>query len=134
LYLHQLGQYLRHFRGRPATPVTVMAPGPADADGMWAELRRGLGLAGTPAEGDQVRLTPEGLDPVEGVVDYLSPDTLGVRGEHGLYRFSRGGDGSVFAGHHLYAGGLDPEEADAAWQRWLGRLFDDGGNKEETSP
>jgi uncharacterized protein YndB with AHSA1/START domain len=134
MYLHQLGQYLRHFRGRPATPVTVMAPGPADADGMWAELRRGLGLAGAPAEGDRVRLTPEGLDPVEGVVDYLSPDTLGVRGEHGLYRFSRGGDGSVFAGHHLYAGGLDPEEADAAWQRWLGRLFDDGGNKEETSP
>jgi uncharacterized protein YndB with AHSA1/START domain len=134
MYLHQLGQYLRHFRGRPATPVTVMAPGPADADAMWAELRRGLGLIGAPAEGERVRLTPEGLDPVEGVVDYRSPDTLGVRGEHGLYRFSRGGDGSVFVGHHLYAEGLDPDEADAAWQRWLGRLFDHGQNEEATSP
>jgi hypothetical protein len=45
MFLHQLGQYLRFFPGRAATPITVMGPGPGDAGKMWAELRRGLGLA-----------------------------------------------------------------------------------------
>ncbi len=123
MYLHQLGQYLRFFSGRPATPVSVMGPGPADADRMWAELRRGLGLAGVPAEGDRVRLTPDGLAPIEGVVDYVSPAFLGVRSDDGLYRFARGFDGSVAMGHHLFAHDLDPDEAERAWQAWLGRVF-----------
>jgi uncharacterized protein YndB with AHSA1/START domain len=125
MFLHQLGQYLRFFPGRPATPVTLFGPGPEDADRMWAGLRRGLGLAGQPAEGDRVRLTPEGLDPIEGVVDYLSPVALGVRTDDGLYRFVRGHDGSVAVGHHLYADGVDPAKAEAPWQTWLGRLFDE---------
>jgi uncharacterized protein YndB with AHSA1/START domain len=125
MFLHQLGQYLRFFSGRPVTPVTIMGPGPADADRMWTELRRGLGLAGQPAEGDRVRLTPEGLDPIEGVVDYLSPVALGVRSDDGLYRFVRGFDGSVAVGHHLYADGIDPKQAEDTWQAWLGRLFDE---------
>jgi uncharacterized protein YndB with AHSA1/START domain len=124
MYLHQLGQYLRFFPGRTATPITVMGPGPGDAGKMWAELRRGLGLAGPPAEGDRVRLTPDGLAPVDGVVDYLSPVVLGVRSDHGLYRFVRGFDGTVAAGHHLYAGDVDPEETERAWQAWLVGLFE----------
>jgi uncharacterized protein YndB with AHSA1/START domain len=124
MYLHQLGQYLRFFRGRAATPVTVMAPGPADAEAMWTGLRRGLGLAGPPAEGDRVRLTPDGLAPVDGVVDYLSPDILGVRSGDGLYRFVRGFDGSVFAGHHRFAGDPDPRGTEQAWQAWLAGLFE----------
>jgi uncharacterized protein YndB with AHSA1/START domain len=125
MYLHQLGQYLRYFRGRPATPVTAMGPGPDDAERAWARLRSGLGLTGKPAEGDRVRLTPEGLDPVEGVVDYLSPEFLGVRADDGLYRFFRGFDGLIFLGHHLFAD-VDPGQAEANWQRWLDRLFDAG--------
>jgi uncharacterized protein YndB with AHSA1/START domain len=126
MYLHQLGQYLRYFRGRPATPVTAMGPGPEDADRMWTELRRGLGLAGAPAEGDRVQLTPEGLDPVEGVVDHSSPMTLGVRTGDGLYRFGRGHEGTVFLGHHLYTEDADSRKAEGAWQDWLNRLFDAG--------
>jgi uncharacterized protein YndB with AHSA1/START domain len=126
MYLHQLAQYLRHFRGRPATPVTLMGPGPGDADQLWPRLWRGLGLAGKPAEGDRVRLTPEGLDPVEGVVDYLSPDILGVRADDGLYRFICGFEGSVGVGHHLYGDDVDPGQAEATWRAWLGRLVDAG--------
>ena len=73
-----------------------------------------------------MRLTPEGLDPIEGVVDYVSPDAFGVRTEDGLYRFIRGYDGMVAVGHHLYADGADADEAERAWQAWLGRLFHAG--------
>ena len=123
MYLHQLGQYLRFFRGRPATPVTAMGPGAADAEQTWATLRRGLGLRGAPAEGDRVRLTPVGLTPIEGVVDYLDPSILGVRSHDGLYRFIRGFDGSVAVVHHLFSGDVDAEQTERAWQAWLSRTF-----------
>jgi hypothetical protein len=74
--------------------------------------------------GDKVRLTPEGLAPIEGVVDYVSPEVLGVRTEDGLYRFIRGDEGSVAVGHHLFGGDVDQEEAERAWQAWLSRLFE----------
>ena len=134
MYLHQLGQYLRYFRGRPVTPVTIFGPGPGDPDRLWPELRRGLGLAGEPAEGDPVRLTPGGIDPIEGVVDYLSPDVLGVRSEDGLYRFVGGFNGSVGVGHHLFAADVDDKEAEGVWQAWLDRLFPEGEDEEAASP
>jgi uncharacterized protein YndB with AHSA1/START domain len=122
MYLHQLGQYLRHFRGRTATPVTALLPGAGDPDRIWSAFTRGLGLDGLPAEGERVRLTPEGLAPIEGVVDYRARDFLGVRGEDGLYRFIRGYDGTAAVGHHLYAD-VDEQEAERAWQAWLTRVF-----------
>jgi hypothetical protein len=68
-------------------------------------------------------LSPEGLEPIEGVVDYVSPSFLGVRSNDALYRFIYGFDGSVLVGHHLFADGVDAEAARLAWQRWLERLF-----------
>jgi uncharacterized protein YndB with AHSA1/START domain len=123
MFFHLLGQYLAWFQGRPATPITVMTPAAADPAEFWARLRGGLGLGGEVAESDKVRLTPEGLAPIEGVVDYLSPEALGVRTEDGLYRFVRGHDGSVAVGHHLYGDDVDGDEAERAWQAWLERLF-----------
>jgi uncharacterized protein YndB with AHSA1/START domain len=123
MYLHQLAQYLGHFRGRPVVPVTLMQPGGGDADHVWSVFSRGLGLDRPATEGDKVRLTPEGLTPVEGVVDYVSAEALGVRGDDGLYRFIRGFDGSVAVGHHLYRDDVDQREAERAWQAWLSRLF-----------
>ena len=124
MYLHQLAQYLGRFRGRPVAPVTVMVPGGGDADHVRSVFSSGLGLDRPPSEGDEVRLTPAGLTPVEGVVDYLSPEVLGVRGDDGLYRFIRGHDGSVAVGHHLYGDDVDQQEAERAWQAWLSRLFE----------
>ena len=123
MYLHQLAQYLGHFRGRSVAPVMAMAPGAGDAGHVWSVLSAGLGLDRPATEGDKVRLTPEGLAPIEGVVDYVSPEVLGVRTEDGLYRFIRGYEGSVAVGHHLFAGDVDQEEAERAWQAWLSRLF-----------
>src|SRR5690625_7098464 len=57
--------------------------------------------------GDTVRLTPEGLPTIDGVIDYVQPgeDFLAVRADDGLYRFhslERMGRPLAF-GHYLYA-------------------------------
>jgi hypothetical protein len=94
-----------------------------DREHAWEVYRGGLGLAGKVAEGDRVRLTPEGFKPIEGVVDYLSPSFLGVRTDDGLYRFIYGFDGTVVVGHHIFTDGLDQEKTEQAWASWLNGLF-----------
>jgi uncharacterized protein YndB with AHSA1/START domain len=123
MYLHLLSQYLTWFRGQAVTPVTVMAPGAADPAEFWPRLHDGLGLGAEVAENDKVRLTPEGLGPIDGVVDYVSAQALGVRSADGLYRFVRGHTGMAAVGHHLYGDDVDGDEAERAWQAWLERLF-----------
>jgi len=123
MYLHKLAQYLKWFRGRTATPVDVYGPQVADREQAWAVLRRGLGLTGAVAEGDRVRLTPDGLAPIEGVVDFVSPETLGVRTGDGLYRFIHGLGGTVVLGHHIFSDDVDQKETEEAWQSWLSQLF-----------
>jgi uncharacterized protein YndB with AHSA1/START domain len=122
MYIHKLAQYLRYFRGRTATPVDVYGPSVPDRERAWARFRSGLGLAGAVAEGDQVRLTPEGLPPMDGVVDWVSPETLGVRTSDGLYRFIYGLGGTVVLGHHIFAD-ADQQATERAWQAWVDRTF-----------
>ena len=88
-------------------------------------LSEGLGLTGPVAQGDPVRLTQEGLPPIEGVIDYAVPgfrELLGVRGSDGLYRFQGEGD-QIVVGHHIFADEVNGEEAGKAWQNWLTRMF-----------
>ncbi len=121
MYLHTLAQCLTYFPGRTATPVWALQPEVGDRERAWTVLKGGLGLAGTIAEGDQVRLTPDGLPPIEGVVDYVSPDFVGVRTTEGLYRFVYG-RGAVVVEHHVFAD-VGQQETEQAWQSWLTRLF-----------
>jgi uncharacterized protein YndB with AHSA1/START domain len=123
MYLHKLAQYLTYFRGRTTTSIDVYGPQVADREHAWTEIRGGLGLTGKVGEGDQVRLTPEGLAPIDGVVDYVSPSFLGVRSSDGLYRFIHGFEGTVVLGHHIFTEGLDQEETEGAWRSWLTRTF-----------
>jgi uncharacterized protein YndB with AHSA1/START domain len=122
MYIHKLAQYLTYFRGRTATPVDVYGPQIPDRETTWAKLRSGLGLPEAVSEGDRVRLAPEGLPPMEGVVDWLSKETLGVRTNDGLYRFISGLDGTVVLGHHIFAD-VDEQATQSAWQGWLDRTF-----------
>jgi uncharacterized protein YndB with AHSA1/START domain len=122
MYLRTLAQYLTHFPGRTATPISAMGPQQADEDRVWEGLKRGLGLTGTVGEGDQARFSLDGSTQVQGVVDSVQyPSFLGVRTGDALYRFV-GRGGSVAVGHHLFAE-VDPKEAEQAWQAWLTRLF-----------
>jgi uncharacterized protein YndB with AHSA1/START domain len=120
-YLQKLAEYLKYFRGRRAIPVSAYGP-QVNAERAWSVFRGALGLTGDVAEGDPVSATIEGLPPIDGVVDYVSPDFLGVRSDDGMYRFIHGLGGTVVLGHHIFAD-LDQKETEQAWQSWLDRAF-----------
>ncbi|GII81442.1 hypothetical protein Sru01_64240 [Sphaerisporangium rufum] len=125
LYLHTLEQYLTHFTGRRAAVIFGARPAEEGGVPVWPVLERGLGITGPLSPGDRVRLTPEGLDPIDGVVDYARPDFLGVRTEDALYRFIRGMHDTLVIGHHVFdhAGRADPAELEQAWNDWLAKIF-----------
>ncbi|WP_405147368.1 SRPBCC domain-containing protein [Sphaerisporangium sp. NBC_01403] len=122
MYLHTLDQYLTHFPGKFALVVFGARPGEGAGEPVWRLLERGLGIEREVVQGDRVRLTPEGFEPIEGVADYVAPGFLGVRTGDGLYRFICLQD-TVVIGHHLFADEADPKEAEQAWEDWLGKLF-----------
>jgi uncharacterized protein YndB with AHSA1/START domain len=123
MYFDKLAKYLTYFRGRIATPVNVFGGPVKDREHAWDVFRVGLGLSGAPAMEEGVRLTPQGLPAMEGVVDYLSPSFLGVRTDDGLYRFMHTFDTSVGLGHHIFVEGLDQAQTEEAWRSWLTKLF-----------
>jgi uncharacterized protein YndB with AHSA1/START domain len=125
MYLHTLAEYLLHFPGRPAAYVEAEAPQSSADAGAWAVLLRALGLSGSVAEGDHVELIAAGPQPVNGVVDYVTPNFLGVRTSDALYRFhGRAPIGmSIAVSTHVYRDDIDAEEATTRWQDWLGRVF-----------
>ncbi len=126
LYLHTLGQYLTYFPGCAATYVEAQAPPAAATSEAWTVLQQGLGLTGPVELGEPVRLTPEGLSSIEGVVDYVQPgeDFLAVRASDALYRFhslARMGM-PIAVGHYIYTD-IDRASAEHAWKSWLDRLL-----------
>lgn len=66
-------------------------------------------------------MTPAGLSPQTGVVDYLTDAFLGVRTAAGRYRFHGvHGLGMVLAvGHHLYRDDVDRAAVERDWTSWL---------------
>src|SRR5207249_1393370 len=67
MYLHKLVEYLTYFSGRFAIGVDAQGPTVPDRERAMSVFRRGLGLSDEAGDGDQVRLTPEGLEPIDGV-------------------------------------------------------------------
>lgn len=123
-YNHSLGEYVRHFAGRDAVYVSAEAE-EASAKGGFSAMRKAMGVPEEVAVGDQVRLTPAGLEPIEGVVDYATPAFLGVRSADALYRFY-GRDvwgWPVGVAHHLFADGADRLVSEQDWSRWLDGVF-----------
>ncbi len=118
MFFRTLVEYLRHFAGRTATPVTAPGPMVSDWDAAWAALRREIGGS---AEGDRVRFAPEGLPAVDGVVYFTNSQTLGIRTPDALYRFVQGLHGPMLAMHHLFSD-VDPDTTGQAWSAWLGRV------------
>jgi uncharacterized protein YndB with AHSA1/START domain len=110
LYLFTLGEYLRHFPGRPAVYAEAEAPSTPDA---WNRI---LSALGDPAEGDTVRCPV-----VSGVVDKRTDHYLGIRTANALIRFhERSPIGMpVAVGHHEYTTDADPRALTASWTTWL---------------
>jgi hypothetical protein len=120
-YYHSLGEYVRHFPGRRAVYVSVDAPPASSAPGGFAAVRRALGVPDDVTVGDAVRLTPAGIDPIDGIVDYVTEAFLGVRSADALHRvYGRDVWGwPVGVAHHLFAPGVVPSAAERAWGAWL---------------
>ncbi|PRY35716.1 SRPBCC family protein [Umezawaea tangerina] len=121
MFLHNLVEYFRHFAGLPVANVVAFAFTTRPGGAVWEDLVARLGAH--PALGERVRLTPDGLEPIEGVVDLRDDALLGIRTEHGFYRFV------VDDGHHMvttsqyfYGVPVDRAARTAAWQSWLEQL------------
>jgi hypothetical protein len=124
-YLHSLGEYLRHFAGRPVQYVAVAGPAASGRPGSIEALKTALGIGQDSKVGDEVSLEISELERTEAVLDYLSPQFVGLRGDAELYRFygREAFGGTVDAAHHLFDSKADAARQTAAWQAWLDGVF-----------
>ncbi|GAA2212148.1 SRPBCC domain-containing protein [Nonomuraea monospora] len=113
MYFATLVEYLGHFAGRVATPVTEFGPPVSDWAAAWERLYAAAG--GVPGVGDRVE-----IGGVEGVVYYRNSQTLGIRSGEAMYRFMQGFGGMMIASHLLFEGG---EEQGPRWRAWLQELY-----------
>jgi uncharacterized protein YndB with AHSA1/START domain len=112
LFFATLVDYLTHFAGRTATPVTAFGPPVTDWPAAWRTLTDALGLDPAPRPGDT---TADG-----GTVYFTNPHTLGVRTADGYHRYLRGLHGAMVIGHELFTpAGTDP----ARWSDFLITLY-----------
>src|SRR6202035_650125 len=114
-YLHTLGQYLEHFKGRTVTYVGqpsdgINGPAAAGTPDAMDTLRAALGVSAGAGVGDPVHASLGEAGTLNGVIDYSTPEFLGVRSADGLYRFfGRNHYGSVAGmSAHLFVEGVDP--------------------------
>jgi len=112
MFRRTLVEYLRHFAGRTARPVTAFGPAVADWPALWAALHRRLGLDRAPRPGDAVD-----VDGLAGVVYYANAQTIGIRTPDALYRFFRGFAGALVAMHAVFA---DDDRDETTWSAWMG--------------
>jgi uncharacterized protein YndB with AHSA1/START domain len=119
-YVAKLVEYVEHFRGRQAVPISLWGP-QVSRERAWAEFRKALGLAGDPAVGQPAQFRAEGLPDLDGEIDYLSPDFIGLRTTDGMYRFIHG-MGTIAIGHHIFEP-VDRAATEQAWRAWIDRTF-----------
>jgi uncharacterized protein YndB with AHSA1/START domain len=121
MFFHNLAEYFRYFPGLPVANVVATGFTDLPGDRLWAELTARLGA--DPALGERVHLTPAGLEPIDGVVDLHGRSLLGIRTEHGFYRFMADDvHHMVSTTQYFYGVPVDRESRTAAWQSWLDRL------------
>ncbi len=129
MYLRKLGRYLEFFNGRvAANNIAAYGPKVANGEQFWSTLTQKLGIPVALREWDPVSAQADGLPRIDGVVDYLTPEFLGIRTRDGLYRFMHGHDGTVVVEHHDFAPNENGHSSSAdAWQRWLTESFSQSG-------
>ena len=129
-YLHTLGQYLEHFNGRPVTYVGqpssgIEGPEAAGTPDAMDVLRAALGLTSSDGVGAAVHASLGDAGALDGVVDFSSPEFLGVRTDEGLYRFfGRNHFGGVVGlSAHLFVDDVDAAARETALKAWLTRMY-----------
>ncbi|WP_020659755.1 SRPBCC family protein [Amycolatopsis benzoatilytica] len=117
LFLRNLAEYLRWFRGRTATAVTAFGSAVvADWPALWAALAKRLGVENL-AVGAEVELAG-----AAGVVYARNEQTVGIRTGEGLYCFLQGFHGPLVATHHVMTADVDAAAEEAKWTEWIAEL------------
>lgn len=98
LFVSTLREYLHHFAGRTARPLTVFGPMISDWDEAWKKLDEAIA----------VRLP-------DAVEYHRNAHTVGLRTDKAMYRFMRGFFGPMIAAHHVFEG----DESEQDWQSFL---------------
>jgi hypothetical protein len=129
-YLDTLGQYLGHFRGRPVTYVGqpsagIEGPEAAGTPDAMDVLRAALNVTADAGVGAAVHASLGAAGPLDGVIDYSTPEFLGVRTADGLYRFfGRNHYGGVVGmSAHLFVDGVDAAARETALKAWLDAVY-----------
>ncbi len=129
-YLHTLGQYLEHFNRRQVTYIGqpsagIEGPSAAGTPDAMETLRGALGMSPNAGEGDAVHASLGDAGPLDGIVDYSTPQFLGIRAADGLYCFfGRNHFGGVVGmSAHLFVDGVDPAAREAALKAWLDGVY-----------
>jgi hypothetical protein len=88
-------------------------------------LRRALGVSVEAGVGDPVHTTLGDAGALDGVIDYSTPEFLGVRTADGLYRFfGRNHFGSVVGlSAHLFVDGIDAAARESELKAWLDGVY-----------
>ena len=116
LYAGKLAAYLEHFAGRPGRSFFAQQEKDGDRAAVMSAVRTQLGVPGDAAVGDRVQVAPDGMEPLDGVIDLAAPHVLGVRADDALLRVFHG-MGTLVVEEHRYGGA-----APRVWQGWLDRL------------
>jgi uncharacterized protein YndB with AHSA1/START domain len=118
------------FNGRKVTYVGqpsagINGPDAAGAPDAMDSLRAALGVAADARVGDAVHASLGDAGTLDGVIDYSTPEFLGVRTADGLYRFfGRNHFGSVVGmSAHLFVDGVDAAAREAELKAWLDGVY-----------
>jgi hypothetical protein len=88
-------------------------------------LRAALGVSADAGVGDPVNASLGDAGTLDGVVDYVTPEFLGVRTSDGLYRFfGRNHYASVVGmSAHMFVDDVDAAAQEAALKSWLDGVY-----------
>ncbi len=123
-YLHTLGQYLKHFDGRPVVFTDIQAPATSQTPDGFDRLKEALGVAGSTA-GEPVERELDGVGRLAGEVDFVNENFLGLRTADAMYRFfgRNAFGGPVGMTVHDFSGHGDSEETARAWGTFFAKVF-----------
>ncbi|HEY8699652.1 MAG TPA: SRPBCC domain-containing protein [Arthrobacter sp.] len=123
-YLHTLGQYLKHFDGRPVVFTDVQGPAASQAPDGFVQLKNALGVESAP-QGSAVELELDGVGRLSGEVDFSNEHFLGLCTSDAMYRFfGRNAFGApVGMTVHDFSGGGDPDSTAKVWGDFLEKVY-----------
>lgn len=119
MYLYTLAQYHARFSGRHAVYVEAEGPASSATADAWPVLLAALG--GSAELGSDVSIDLPGAADLHGVIDYVTPNFIGLRTQDALVRLhGRWPLGmTVAVSHHAYGDSFDADATRQGWQAWL---------------